>query len=82
MSPLEAESFGVLLREKMAELDADEMPPVIATDDPVERLGLDARQSVLSDHLGPMPRGGHQAYVTPPPTPPPKPGQRHLNLLR
>jgi hypothetical protein len=77
-----AESFGVLLREKLAELEADEAPPVFVADDPVERLGLDARQAVMVDHAGPMPRGGAQAYVTPPAPPAEQPRQRHLNILR
>lgn len=57
------ESFGVLLREKLAELDADESPHLVIEDDPVERLRLDARQVVLATDGGPMPRQGHQAYT-------------------
>ena len=75
------ESFDVLLREKLAELDAEEAPPAFVEDDPVDRLRLEARQSVLQDAQGPMPRGGHQVYVTPQ-SPPADSGKRHLNLLR
>lgn len=75
-------SFGVLLREKLAELDADETEsPLVIDDDPVERLRLDARQAVLAEHPGPLPRSGHQAYVAPPTPPAVEPGQRHLNLM-
>jgi hypothetical protein len=81
MTELAHESFGVLLREKLAELDADDAPPLQLVDDPVERLSLDARQAVLSEQQGPMPRGGHQAYVAAPPPPTAEPGQRHLNIL-
>lgn len=83
MSELVLEPFGALLREKLAELDADETPhAVVVDDDPVERLRLDTRQAVLAEHLGPMPRNGHQAYIVPPALPPEEPRQRHLNILR
>ena len=76
------ESFGVLLRDKLAERDADEASTaLVLVDDPVERLCLDARQAVLSEQLGPMPRNGHQVYVAPPAAPPVDTGQRHLNIL-
>ena len=81
MTEVALESFGVLLREKLAELDADEAPHGFVEDDPVERLRLDARQAVLAEQHGPMPRGGHQAYVTPPAPPVEEPRQRHLNIL-
>lgn len=80
MSEYHIEPFDVLLREKLAELDAEEAPPVFVEDDPVERLALDVRQSVLTDRQGPMSRGGHQVYVTPP-SPAAEPGARHLNIL-
>lgn len=82
MSEHQIESFDVLLREKMAELDADEAPPVAVEDDPVERLALDASRSVRAVQLGPMPRGGHQVYSAEPAPPPVPAGQRHLNLVR
>ena len=83
MTDLPPESFGTVLREKLAELDADEQSTgVIATLDPIERLSLDARQVVNDDDLGPMPRPGHQAYITIPAFAPPDLGHRHLNLLR
>ena len=81
MNP-EKESFDVLLREKLAELEADEAPPVFVTADPVERLGLDARHVVMVGHAGPMPRAGAQAYTTASPPPAEPPRQRHLNILR
>jgi len=81
MSEQAIESFGILLREKLAELDAEELPPAFVDDDPVERLRLDARQSVLADQHGPMPRGGHRVYVNTPAPPAPEPGRRHLNIL-
>lgn len=76
-----AEAFGVLLREKLAELDADDAATAALEDDPVERLRLDARQVVLMDHPGPLPRGGHLAYVEPAAPRAVEPGQRHLNIL-
>ena len=44
MNAQPVESFGDLLREKIAELDAADAPPVFVEDDPVDRLGLDARR--------------------------------------
>ncbi len=81
MSELSPESFGMLLREKLAELDVDEACHVIVDDDPVERLRLDARQAVLAEGSGPMPRSGHQVYAPLPPATD-APRARHLNLLR
>lgn len=81
MSEPGTESFGLLLREKMAELDADEASQLALVSDPVERLRLDARQVVLAEQLGPMPRSGHQVYVTPAAPAAAEPGQRHLNIL-
>lgn len=74
------ESFGLLLREKLAELDADESHQLVIEDDPVERLRLDARQVVLADDGTPMPRGGHQAYTNPPASPNDHAGPRRLDL--
>ena len=74
------ESFGALLREKMAELDADEASHLLITDDPVERLRLDARQVVLADVNTPMPRPGHQAYTHPPVSQPAEGSPRRLDL--
>ncbi len=83
MTELPPESFGIMLREKLAELDADEQSTgVIATLDPIERLSLDARQVVSDNDLGPMPRAGHQAYITTPAFAAPEPGHRHLNIVR
>ncbi len=75
-----AETFRTLLREKMAELDADEAACALAADDPIERLGLEAQQTILATDGTPLPRGGHQAYIHPP-TEPQAPGSRQLNLL-
>jgi len=80
MSDVETESFGVLLREKMAELDADESSHLLMIDDPVERLRLDARQVVLSDDGARMTRPGHQAYTHPPVPQPAEPSPRRLDL--
>lgn len=77
------ESFGILLRDKLAELDAEDSPTaLVVDDDPVERLRLDARDSIRAELHGPMPRGGHQVYITPPAPPAAEPGRRHLNILR
>ncbi len=73
--------FGVLLREKLAELDADEVATAELADDPVERLRLDAQRVVQADHHGPLPRAGHQAYAVPAAPAAAEPGQRHLNIL-
>lgn len=74
-------SFGSLLREKMEELDADEASEELLAIDPVERLRLDARQAVMAEQDGPMPRNGHQVYLDKPTPTVAPPGQRHLNIL-
>ncbi len=82
MTDRPSESFGVLLRDKLAELDADEASTgVVVLDDPIERLRLDARQAILAEQQGPMARNGHQAYVTPSAPPTGESGRRHLNIL-
>ena len=80
MTDVPTESFGVLLREKLAELDADESSHLLIADDPVERLRLDARQVVLADDGARMPRPGHQAYTHPPVSPSAEPSPRRLDL--
>ncbi len=80
MTDIEREPFGVLLREKLAELDADESPHFAIEDDPVERLRLDARQVVMADDGAPMPRAGHQAYTNQPPSPNDDSAPRRLDL--
>lgn len=82
MSAQRVEPFGDLLREKIAELDADEAHHVALEGDPVERLRLDARQVVMTEHHGQMARSGHQAYVVPSAPPCEQPRQRHLNIVR
>ncbi len=79
-----AGAFDALLRDKMAELEqeaAEEAGEPVVEDDRVARLGLQAQQTILAVDGGPLPRAGHQAYVTPP-VPPVEPGNQHLNLLR
>lgn len=80
MNDVATESFGALLREKMAELDADETSHLLITDDPVERLRLDARQVILSDDGARMSRPGHQAYTHPPVPAAAEPSPRRLDL--
>ena len=82
MSESPIASFGVLLRDKIAELDDNEVPPVAVENDPVERLRLGARQVVLAGQHGPMTRSGHQAYAIPSSPVPAEPKQRHLNIVR
>lgn len=82
MNEPKPESFGDLLREKIAELDADEAPPVFVPDDPIERLGLDARRCLQL--APPTPRApqvgnGYADAVVP------TPGAltlRHMNIVR
>ena len=84
MYDVSAGAFDTLLREKMAELEqeaAEETGEPVVEDDRVARLGLEAQQAILAVDGGPLPRAGHQAYVTPP-APPVEPGSQHLNLLR
>ena len=82
MSESPIASFGMLLRDKIAELDENEVSCLAVENDPVERLRLGARQAVLAGQHGPMTRSGHQAYVIPSPPIPVEPEQRHLNIVR
>jgi len=76
-----AASFGALLSEKIAELDAaEETPYLLVEETMLDRLRLDTRHSVLALEGGPLPRQGHAAYVTSSDTPV-EPGKRKLNLV-
>lgn len=81
MSELAPESFDTLLREKIAELDAEDAPPVFVEDDPVERLGLDARQTIQADVHGPIARGGKRGYRVPAQPAATEGGPKHLNIV-
>ncbi len=73
-------SFDGLLRDKLAELDADERALALSAEEQqVERLRLDARQTVLAQEGRPLQRPGHQAYVSPPESPA-EPGHRQLDV--
>ena len=81
MNAQPVESFGDLLREKIAELDAAAAPPVFVEDDPVDRLGLDARRCL---QLVPnMPRSlagkGYPDAIAPVSS---EANLRHLNVVR
>ena len=76
-----SDTFGALLSEKLAELDAaDGMALELVQETAVDRLRLDAQRSVIAIEGGPLPRQGHRAYWTPAETSV-EPGQRHLNIL-
>ncbi len=80
MMVVDEASFDGLLRDKLAELDADERELPIATDDPlVERLRLDAKHRVLAQQGGQLQRQGHQVYLSTPETPV-QPVHRQLDL--
>lgn len=81
MTELGLLTFDSLLREKMEELDADDVTQAELAVDPIERLRFKAKQAVLADHEGPMVRSGHAAYVESMEAPVTPPGKRHLNLL-
>lgn len=75
------DSFGALLSEKLAELDAaEEHPYLLVEETMLDRLRLDTQQSVLAHEGGPLPRQGHAAYLTSSETPV-EPGKRKLNLV-
>ena len=82
MSDLAPESFDTLLREKIAELDAEDAPPVFVEDDPVERLGLDARQTIHAGAQGPIAKGGKRGYApAPAQAAPTEDGPKYLNIV-
>lgn len=68
MSASSEAPFGAMLREKLAELDADEAREAWLERDPLERFRLATQQAALADQGGPAaPRPGHHAYTTKPP---------------
>jgi hypothetical protein len=76
------ESFGDLLREKIAELDAADAPPVFVDDDPIDRLGLDARrclQLVPNTPRSSLAGNGYPHAIAPTSS---EAHQRHLNIVR
>ncbi len=80
MNTLPFESFGALLSEKLAELEAAEgESDRMLEETALDRLRLEAQQSVLASEGGPLPRQGHQAYLVP--TSRVDAGRRHLSLL-
>ncbi len=82
MTGVAIESFGALLSEKLAELEAAEGEPYLVFEEtPLDRLRLGAQQSLQATEGGQMQRQGHQAYLTPPESPV-EPGRRQLNLLK
>ena len=81
MNTLPTESFGALLSEKIAELEAAEGGTyLVVEEDALDRLRLEAQQSVLASEGGPLPRQGHQAYLLPVESRIEQ-GRRHLSLL-
>ena len=80
MTAFAQESFGALLSEKLAELEAADGESRRLTEETAfDRLRLEAQQSVLASEGGPLPRQGHQAYLVP--TSRIDQGRRHLSLL-
>ena len=80
MNTLPRESFGALLSEKLAELEAaDGESRLVIEETALDRLRLEAQQAVLASEGGPLPRQGHQAYLVP--TSRIEQGRRHLSLL-
>lgn len=70
MMMVQTSTFGMLLRDKFAQLEADSIDSEAeAASDPLERLRLDALQSVLASEGGPLQRQGHHVYATPTATP-------------
>lgn len=63
MKIAEASTFGILLRDKFAQLEEEALDQDEgATNEVLERLRLDALQSILASAGGPLQRQGHQAY--------------------
>lgn len=73
--------FGAMLREKLAELDADEAREAWLERDPLERFCLATQQAALAEQGGPAPRPGHHAYTTKPPEDL-APGKRTLDIVK
>ena len=66
-SPGGTESFAAVLRDRLAELDADEASAGLLTaPDPLDDLRTAALRSVLAAEGRPLPRQGHAAYVQAP----------------
>ncbi len=81
MNTFASDSFGALLSEKFAELEAAEGESRLGTaETALDRLRLEAQQSVLASEGGPLPRQGHQAYLVPMELRGEQ-GRRHLSLL-
>lgn len=82
MNEQPTESFGDLLREKIAELDAAEAPCVFVEDDPIDRLGLDARRCL--ERVPNRPRSSLAGKGYPDATAPAfsEPNPRHMNIVR
>lgn len=63
MKIAEASTFGILLRDKFAQLEEEALEQDQGgANEVLERLRLDALQSVLASVGGPLQRQGHQAY--------------------
>lgn len=62
-------TFGILLAETLAEMEAAEIMDLVPGD-AVERLSLEAHQAVVSQTGGPLPRVGGHIYRTSAVTPP------------
>ena len=66
MKLVNSASFGVLLRDTLAQMEDDGRDADVGTtNDVLERLRLDALQSVLSSEGGRLQRQGYQAYERP-----------------
>lgn len=80
MNTFASDSFGALLSEKIAELEAAEGEGYLVVEETaLDRLRLEAQQSVLASEGGPLPRQGHQAYLVPASRI--DQGRKHLSLL-
>lgn len=66
MSDEQVAPFGAVLREKLAELDADEAREAWLAHDPIERFRIATQHAALADHGNFAPMQGHHAYTKPP----------------
>lgn len=76
----EEAAFGMVLREKLAELDADEAREAWLANDPLERFRLATHAVLLSETGGMLPRAGHHAYSSKPEVES-EPAIRQLDIL-